>query len=177
MAEVAVRALDEQQVAEVPGVAQVGEVVGGAALALDLGGEAEPHLRLADQVERDVGERDVLLERRRVAAPLGDAVAEDQGRVADAEQVLEKASWPASGAGIRDGVRAASRASSATFGVSCRGATASHVPHFVGDLVEGRVAVDLGVRRLEQRALVDGLEAVMSAEGTTQIETPSLRRV
>ena len=90
VAEVAVRALDEQQVAEVPGVAQVGEVVGGAALALDLGGEAEPHLRLADQVERDVGEGDVLLERGGVAAPFGDAVAEDQGRVADAEQGLEE---------------------------------------------------------------------------------------
>ena len=90
VAEVAVRPLDQQQVAEVPGVAQIGEVVGGAPLALDLGGEAQPHLRLADQVERDVGERDVLLQHRRVAAPFGDAVAEDQRGVADAQQVLEE---------------------------------------------------------------------------------------
>ena len=34
--------------------------------------------RLPDQVERDVGQRDVLLEHRAVAAPLGQALAEDQ---------------------------------------------------------------------------------------------------
>jgi hypothetical protein len=107
VAEVAVRALDEEQVAEVPGVAEVGEVVGGAALALDLGGEAEPELGLADQVERDVGERDVLLERGGVAAPFGDAVAEDEGGVADAEEGFEEGGL--AGVGSRDPGRAAVR--------------------------------------------------------------------
>ena len=123
LAEVAVRALDEEDVAEVPGVAQVGEVVGAAALALDLGGEAEPELGLADQVERDVGERDVLLERRGVAAPFRDAVAEDQGVVAGAEQELEEGGL--AGVGGRGlawrAWAAASRASSATFGVVMSG--------------------------------------------------------
>ena len=87
-----------------------------------------------------------------------DAVAEDQRRVADPEQGLEEGVLPvASGVGIsvwwlRD---AASRASSATSGVFMSGSDGIlHVPHFFGDVVEGRVAVDLGVRRLEERAFV-----------------------
>lgn len=51
------------------------------------------------------------------------------------------------------------------------------MPHFVGDVEEGRVAVDLTFGRIEKRPLSDGTEAVIAAEGTTQIDTPSLRRV
>ncbi len=54
MAEIAVRTLADQQVAEIPGVAQIGQVVGRAALPLDLAGQAQPKLRLADQVQRHV---------------------------------------------------------------------------------------------------------------------------
>jgi hypothetical protein len=45
--------------------------------------------RLADQVEADVRERDVFLERRAVAAPLGVALAEDQRVVGETQDVLE----------------------------------------------------------------------------------------
>ena len=43
--------------------------------------------RLADQVERHVGHRDVLLEHRPVPAPFGQALGLEQAGVADAEQV------------------------------------------------------------------------------------------
>ena len=45
--------------------------------------------RLADQVERDVGEAEVDLDRRRVAAPFAEALAEDQGVVAEPKQIFE----------------------------------------------------------------------------------------
>jgi hypothetical protein len=89
-AEVAVRLLDQQQVAEAAGVAQEGEVVGAASLAFQLAGESQPQLGLADQVQRHVGERDVLLQHRRVAAPLRHPVAEDQAVVAEPERVFER---------------------------------------------------------------------------------------
>ena len=49
----------------------------------------EQQARLADQVERDVGERQVLLEDRAVPAPLRQALAEDQRVVGEAEDVVE----------------------------------------------------------------------------------------
>jgi hypothetical protein len=90
VAEITVRALGDQEVPEIPRIAQIGEVIGAAPLALDLAREAEPELGLADQVERGVGERDVLFENRRVAAPLADPVAEDQRGVAEPAEKLEQ---------------------------------------------------------------------------------------
>ncbi|NRQ27757.1 hypothetical protein XMG7_003240 [Aliiroseovarius sp. xm-g-7] len=90
LAEIAVGQLGQEHVAEIPCVAQEGEVVGGFAFALHFGGIAEPHLGLADEVKRGVGERDVLFENRRVAAPFGHAVAEDQGVVALTQQELQQ---------------------------------------------------------------------------------------
>ena len=85
--EVAVRPLDELQVAEVALVAQVGEVVLGAAGALDLAGVGQQGARLAEQVERDVGQRDVLLELRRAGDPLAEPLGEDERVVAEPEGV------------------------------------------------------------------------------------------
>jgi hypothetical protein len=45
--------------------------------------------RLSDQVERDVGERDVLLDHRAVAAPLRQPLAEDQRGVGQPQHILE----------------------------------------------------------------------------------------
>ena len=73
-------------------VAQEGEVVGAPLLPLDLGGKSQPHLRLADQVERGVGQRDVLLQHGGVAAPLADPVAEDQRVVSHPQEELEQGS-------------------------------------------------------------------------------------
>ena len=88
LGEVAVGLLDQQDVAELRGVAQIGQVVGRPAGPLQPPGQPEPELGLADQIEGDVGQRDILLDRRGVAAPFGDPVAEDQAVVAEPERVL-----------------------------------------------------------------------------------------
>jgi hypothetical protein len=88
--EIAVGLFDQQEVPEIPGIAQEGEVIGAAPLPLDLSGQAQPHLRLADQVERGVGERDILLQHRRMTAPFADPVAEDQRVVPHPQEELEQ---------------------------------------------------------------------------------------
>ncbi len=82
LAEIAIRTLDQQGVSELGRVAQIGHLVGIAALALDFGGILQPKLALADQVKRLVGQRDVLFQHGRVPAPFRHAVAKDQRTVA-----------------------------------------------------------------------------------------------
>jgi hypothetical protein len=57
--------------------------------AFDAAGMRQHGAALADQVQRHVGQRDVFLQHRRVAGPFGDALAQDQRGVADAQQVLQ----------------------------------------------------------------------------------------
>jgi hypothetical protein len=78
VAEVDVRQLDDRKVAELVFGAQESEMVLVAAAPLECGRIRQQHARLPDQVERHVGERDVLLDHRSVAAPLGNPLAEDQ---------------------------------------------------------------------------------------------------
>ena len=92
--EAAVRLLDEQEVAEFPAVAQERELVLVAARGpepgLDFARVGKPQPRLAEEVEADVGLRDVLFEHRTVADPFAEALREDQRRIAEAQQVLEQ---------------------------------------------------------------------------------------
>ena len=83
--EVAVRQLQQQQVAILRRVAQVGELVLVVPGAFELGRAGIEAARLAEQVEPHIGERDVLLGRRPVAAPFRQAVPGDQ-RVVGAAQ-------------------------------------------------------------------------------------------
>ena len=82
--------LGDGEVAVVALVAQVGQLVFVvlAASALELAGMGEQRTRLAHEVERDVGHRDVFLQHWRVAAPLAQALRQHQAGVADAQQVL-----------------------------------------------------------------------------------------
>ena len=48
--------------------------------------------KMCDQVERDVGQRDVLFQRRPTAAPFRQALAEHQRGIAEAQQILVKMS-------------------------------------------------------------------------------------
>ena len=50
-------------------------------------GEQQPGL--ADQIERDIGEREILFQDRAVPAPFGQALAEDQRAVGETENVVE----------------------------------------------------------------------------------------
>jgi hypothetical protein len=88
-----VRQLDEREVRELAFGAEVRVIVlrlrRAVELALELGCVRVQHAGLADQVEADVGERDVFLEDRAVAAPFGVALAQHQRVVGQAQHVGE----------------------------------------------------------------------------------------
>jgi len=86
--EIAVLLLDQQQVTILPHVTQIGESVFGVIPAFDLGGISVKLARLPEQVEAHIGERHVLFQHRRVAAPFRKAMAEDQ-RIIGAAQRIE----------------------------------------------------------------------------------------
>ena len=54
---------------------------------------AEQMRRLPDQVEREVGQAQIDLERRRVAAPFAEPLAEDQRIVAQPQQIIGRAAF------------------------------------------------------------------------------------
>ena len=60
------------------------------ALALDLRCVAQPHPSLTNQVESGISQRNILLEDRRLAAPLADTVAKNKSVVAHAAEKFEK---------------------------------------------------------------------------------------
>jgi hypothetical protein len=88
--EIAVRLLEQQQVAKLRRIAAVGERVLVAALAFERTGIVVERSRLADQVEPDIGERQFLFQQRRVPAPFRQAMAEDQRIIGEPQRVVER---------------------------------------------------------------------------------------
>ncbi len=80
--------LDEVHAPELALVAPVGQVVLAAAVSLELAGVGQQRAGLAELVEADVGERDVLLELRRAADPPAQSLGGDEGVVGEAEDVV-----------------------------------------------------------------------------------------
>ena len=101
LGEIAVGLLDQQQVAVLPDVTQVCELVLVILLAFDLGGIGVELARLADEVERDVGERHVLFQHRRMPAPFRQPVTEDQRIVGAAQGVEHQRCFGDLGVGAR----------------------------------------------------------------------------
>ena len=95
---VAIRLLDEQQVAIAGAVAQVRQLILAASrlavARLDLARVGEPQPRLAEQVETDIGRRDVLLEHRAFADPFAEPLREYEVVVAEPEQVVGQLAVP-----------------------------------------------------------------------------------
>ena len=94
--EVPVGLLDQQAILKIEHIAVEGEPVG-------IARGAEQKGRLADQVEREVGEADIDFEHRRMAAPLAEPLAEDQRVVAEAQQILRARVQLLPGGGRRPG--------------------------------------------------------------------------
>ena len=82
--EVAVGLLDQQAVAEIEHVAVEREAVA----VLVPRRLVEQQRRLPDQVEREIGETEIDLDRRRMAAPFAEPLPEDQRIVAEPKQVI-----------------------------------------------------------------------------------------
>ena len=83
--EVAVLQLHEKTVDELAFVTQEGIVVLRAAAAVERGGVRIQGARLAEQVESDVGERDILLQRGCARRPLRQAVREHERVVGEVQ--------------------------------------------------------------------------------------------
>src|SRR5947209_10663953 len=81
LGEVAVGMLDQQATLEVENVATEGELI-------PISGFPEQVGRLADQIEREVGETDVDLEHRPMSAPFAQALPEHQRIVSEAQEVV-----------------------------------------------------------------------------------------
>ena len=88
--EIAVGLFDQQAIAEIKRIAMKGERVGIAALAFDFAGKAEKMRPLPQQIEADVGQREIDLEHRRVAGPFRQALAQNQRIVAEAKRVVKQ---------------------------------------------------------------------------------------
>ncbi len=80
--EIAVRLLHQQAILEIENVAAERQLVG-------IAGLAQKQRRLTDQVESEIGEGQVDLERRRVPAPFAQPLAEDQRVIAEPLQVVD----------------------------------------------------------------------------------------
>src|SRR5688572_29563418 len=87
---VAFRKLDDLEVPVFHRLAEVRKIVLAPTLSLGLTGKLEKEGRLADEIERDVRERDVFLENGTVAAPFGHAVSENEAVIGQSQQVLEQ---------------------------------------------------------------------------------------
>jgi hypothetical protein len=85
-----VRELGERDVAELRLGAQVGQCVLVALPALHVRRAGEQHAGLAEQVERGVGQRDLLLQLRSVGHPLREPMAADQRVVTEHQAVLRE---------------------------------------------------------------------------------------
>ena len=88
--EIAVRLLDEQAIAEGKNIPMESQPVAIAALSLHLARQVEEQARLTDQVETDIGEAEVDLERRRMPAPFGETLTQDQAVIAKAQKIVEE---------------------------------------------------------------------------------------
>src|SRR4051794_33356052 len=87
---IAISLLEQQEIAKFPDVPQIGELVSVALPGLYLAGEGQPQLRLTDQVERHIRERQILLKNWPVPAPFGHAMAENEAIVAQPQDTFEQ---------------------------------------------------------------------------------------
>ncbi|MCY1182098.1 hypothetical protein D9M73_226400 [compost metagenome] len=89
---IAVGLFHQQQVAVGTFITAERQVIGVAAVVQQLGGVIQPVARLAHQVEADVHQCQLFFQCRGLAAPLAQALALDQGAVAEAQQVFDQIS-------------------------------------------------------------------------------------
>ncbi len=87
MGEIAVRLLQQQEIAILPDVAQVGELVFVVAFAFDPCRVAIQLARLSEQIKAHIGERHILFQHRRVAAPFRQPVPENKSVVGAPQRV------------------------------------------------------------------------------------------
>jgi hypothetical protein len=88
MAKIAVGLLGEGEVQELRRLPQIGEIVFRAAAAFELAGIGKQQAGLPDEIQRDIGEPQVFLERWRMPDPLRQPLAQHQAGIGKTEHVL-----------------------------------------------------------------------------------------
>ena len=87
---IAVGLFHQQQVAIGPFIAAERQVVGVAAVVQQFGGVVQPVARLAHQVQANIHQCQFFFQCRCLATPLTQALALNQGAVAEAQQVFDQ---------------------------------------------------------------------------------------
>jgi hypothetical protein len=87
---ITLRELHQMHVAVIDRIAEIREIIFTASLTLSLTRQLQKKGCLADEIERDVRERDVLLENRTMPAPLRETMTEHESIVAKSEEVLKE---------------------------------------------------------------------------------------
>ena len=88
--EINVRLLDQAKIAELGRVTKEGKIVLSAPLSLDTARIRQQVPRLTDEIEADVGERQILLQRRRVSYPFTQTLGEDEACVTELKRVAKQ---------------------------------------------------------------------------------------
>jgi hypothetical protein len=88
--EIAVCLFDQKQIPKLVGITKKSELIFGAPLSFDFRGISKPELRLSVQVERDVGQREILLQDWPTTAPFSETLAQNETAIPEAENVIEK---------------------------------------------------------------------------------------
>jgi len=89
-AKITIGAFDQQQVAKIPCIPEIGQIVRTATFAFNFAGQFQPELRLTDQIKGSIGQRDVLFNHWRMAAPFADPMRQHQRVVAKAQQEFKQ---------------------------------------------------------------------------------------
>src|SRR5207248_6406504 len=77
---------DKQNISEIACIAEERELVLIAGSTLDVACVPQPKTRMSQQVQSNVGQRDIFFEHRTMPAPLGQALAENEAVVSEAKQ-------------------------------------------------------------------------------------------
>ena len=88
--EITVRLFHQQQVAELAFGSQIGQRIGIPAPAFHLARQIQPHPGLTDQIQRHIGQGQILFDGRRMAAPFAQSMTENKGGVPHAQQIVKQ---------------------------------------------------------------------------------------
>ncbi len=87
---IAIRLLDQQNISEIACVTQKRQLVFIAARTVHLACVRQPKPRVTQQIERNIRQRNIFFEHRPVAAPLRQALAEDQAVIPEAQEIFKQ---------------------------------------------------------------------------------------
>jgi len=74
LAKIPIWTFNQNRISKIPCITQHRQIIGAAPCAFDLGRKSQPHLRLSQEIKRNVGQGDIFFDNRRMTTPFADAV-------------------------------------------------------------------------------------------------------